>query len=97
MLTKQEVIDNIDLMTKEVAAAREALLKGEILAIDSVNELLDETCQDTLELEPEDAIAMKPPLDLLLEDLRTLSAEVEYIQNKVAAIHKEQAEAAASK
>jgi hypothetical protein len=93
MMTKQEVVDNIATMTEEVTAAREGLLKGEIIPIKNVNEYLDQTCQDALELEPEDAISLKPSLDALLEDLQTLSAEVEYIQNKVAAIHKEQAAA----
>jgi len=92
MPIKEEVVSEIEVMAAEVTAAREGLMKGQIINIPNINERLDTTCQDALELEPEEAISLRPQLDSLLDDLRTFSAEVAYIQEKVAAIHKQEAE-----
>jgi hypothetical protein len=94
MPNKEEVVSAIEGMANEITAAREGLLKGEIIKMDNINERLEVACQDALELEPEDAISLRPQLDDLLEDLRTFAAEVDYIHEKVAEIHKQQAEAA---
>ena len=92
MPTKEEVVSEIEVLAAEVTAAREGLLKGQIINIPNIKERLDVTCQDAVELEPEEAISLRPQLDVLLEDLRTFAAEVAYIQEKVAAIHKQEAE-----
>ncbi len=97
MPTKEEVISEIEVMAAEVTAAREGLLKGQIIDIPNINGRLDATCQDVVELEPEEAISLRPQLDNLLDDLRTFSDEVAYIQENVAAIHKQQADAANEK
>jgi hypothetical protein len=92
MPTKEEVVSEIEVLAAEVTAAREGLLKGQIINIPNIKERLDVTCQDAVELEPEEAISLRPQLDVLLEDLRTFAAEVAYIQEKVAAIHKQEDE-----
>lgn len=86
---KDEILSKLSEMAIEVSNAREHLLKGELLAIENVHERLETECQRIVDLEPEDAVAIKPQMDALLGDLRLFSEEIEYVQAKVAEILKD--------
>ena len=86
MADKTEILAKIAELSEEVAGAREALLKGELVSIDRVHDRIEAQCQSIVELEPEDAVDVKPKLDALLDDLKLFSEEIEYVQAKVAEI-----------
>jgi len=66
------------------------LLKGELVGIDDVNKRIDKHCLEIAELEPDDAVEIKPALDALLADMQTFAQEIAYVQNKVSEILAEQ-------
>ena len=53
------------------------------MTIDNVTERINEQCLAITELEPDDAIEIKPVLDAMLVDFQTFSDEIAYVQNKV--------------
>lgn len=86
MTQKDEILSKLSELAIEVTNAREQLLKGELVAIANIHERLETECQRVVDLEPEDAVAVKPQMDSLLADLRLFSEEIEYVQAKVAEI-----------
>ncbi len=96
MAEKNEILNTLTELTTEVANAREGLLKGEVVRIDGVHAQIEAQCELIVDLDPEDAAEIKPALDGLLDDLRLFSAEIEYVQAKVAEILKEAEETAIS-
>lgn len=83
MTSKDEVLVRLNELSEELNQAREALLKGQIVPIDNVIERINHHCATISEMEPDDAIAVKPTLDELLLNFQTFSQEIEYVQNKV--------------
>ena len=86
MAQKTEILNSLEELAREVTHARESLLKGEIVTIENVHERIESECQAIVELEPEDAAEIRPKLDELLENLRSFSDEITYVQAKVAEI-----------
>jgi len=86
MTSKEDIQAGLNELMDEVTNAREKLLKGELIVIEEVNERIDGHCQAIAELEPDDAIEIKPTLDALLEDMQTFAQEIAYVQNKVSEI-----------
>jgi len=86
MASKEEIQSGLSALKAEVANAREKLLKGELIVIEDVNKRIDSHCLAIADLEPDDAIEIKPILDALLADMQTFAQEISYIQNKVAEI-----------
>ncbi|MEX2617761.1 MAG: hypothetical protein WD767_16855 [Alphaproteobacteria bacterium] len=86
MTSKDEIVTKIQEIASELAHAREALLKGQVVPIDNINARIDDQCAAILEIDPDDAIAIKPELDELLLNLQTFSQEISYVQDKVAEI-----------
>tara|TARA_R110001606_G_scaffold283672_1_gene432130 strand:+ start:262 stop:573 length:312 start_codon:yes stop_codon:yes gene_type:complete len=90
MTSKDEILAKIDEIAGELAHARESLLKGELVPIENINARIDDQCAAILEIDPDDAITIKPALDELLLNLKTFSEEIDYVQNKVKEILAEQ-------
>ncbi|NKB56802.1 MAG: hypothetical protein GKS00_10745 [Alphaproteobacteria bacterium] len=86
MAQKDEILNKLSELAEEVTNAREQLLKGELVTIESVHQRIESECQRIVDLEPEDAAEIKPPLDNLLGDLRLFSEEIQYVQAKVVEI-----------
>lgn len=86
MTSKDEILANIREIAGELTHAREALLKGQVVPIENINARIDKQCAAILEIDPDDAVALKPELDELLLNLQTFSQEISYVQNKVAEI-----------
>ena len=86
MALKTEIMDSLGVLAAEVTSARQALLKGELQSLENINGRIEAQCQLIVDLEPEDAADVKPTLDALLDDLRTFSDEIQYVQTKVAQI-----------
>ena len=83
MKSKDEVMARPNDMSEELNQAREAILKGQIVPIDNLIERINHHCAAISEMEPDDAIEVKPTLDELLLNFQTFSQEIEYVQNKV--------------
>lgn len=90
MTSKDEILAKLHGIAGELAHARESLLKGQLVPIENVNARIDEECAAILEIDPDDAVEIKPVLDELLLNLQTFSQEIDYVQNKVAEILAEQ-------
>lgn len=86
MSSKEDIQAGLNELMGEVANAREKLLQGELIMIEEVNKRIDGHCLAIAELEPDDAVEIKPVLDALLEDMQTFSQEIDYVQNKVSEI-----------
>jgi hypothetical protein len=86
MASKEDIHAGLSELMVEVKNAREKLLQGELIVIDNVNQRIDGHCLAITELEPDDAIEIKPVLDALLNDMQTFSQEISYVQNKVSEI-----------
>ncbi len=86
MPQKDEILNSLNELASEVAHARESLLKGEAIKINSVHDRIETQCQLIVDLDPEEAEEIRPTLDGLLDNLRVFSAEIEYVQAKVAEI-----------
>jgi len=86
MASKEEIQSGLNALKTEVANAREKLLKGELIVIEDVNKRIDQHCLAIADLEPDDAIEIKPILDALLIDMKTFAQEISYVQNKVTEI-----------
>ncbi len=86
MASKEDIQAGLNELMGEVANAREKLLQGELLMIEEVNKRIDGHCLAIAELEPDDAVEIKPVLDALLADMQTFSQEIDYVQNKVSEI-----------
>ena len=86
MAEKSEILNKMAEMSQEVTVARERLLQGELITLDSIHERIEAQCQLIVDLEPEDAADVKQSLDDLLDNLRTFSEEIQYVQAKVAEI-----------
>ena len=86
MALKTEILDKLNSLNVEVTSAREGLLKGELHNLEKIHDRIEEQCQRIVDLEPEEAAEVKPDLDGLLDNLRTFSAEIEYVQAKVSEI-----------
>jgi predicted component of type VI protein secretion system len=55
-------------------------------SLDNIHDRIEAQCQSIVDLEPDEAAEVKPNLDELLENLRTFSDEIAYVQAKVAEI-----------
>lgn len=86
MASKDDIQAGLNTLKDEVANAREKLLKGELIVIEEVNNRIDGHCLAIAELEPDDAIEIKPVLDALLKDMQTFAQEIAYVQDKVSEI-----------
>jgi len=86
MALKTEILESISGLATEVTSAREALLKGELHSLNSIHARIETQCQLIVDLEPNEAAEVKPNLDELLENLRTFSDEIAYVQAKVTEI-----------
>ncbi len=86
MALKTEILEKLDSLNVEVTTAREGLLKGELHALEKIHDRIEEQCQRIVDLEPDEAAEVKPNLDGLLDNLRTFSDEIQYVQAKVAEI-----------
>ena len=86
MTSKDEILAKLHDIAGELAHARESLLKGQIVPIENINARIDAECAAILEIDPDDAVEVKPVLDELLLNLQTFSEEINYVQNKVAEI-----------
>jgi hypothetical protein len=86
MASKEDIQAGLNVLKDEVTNAREKLLKGELIVIEEVNNRIEGHCQAIAELEPDDAIEIKPLLDALLDDMQTFAQEIAYVQNKMSEI-----------
>jgi hypothetical protein len=90
MTSKDEILAKLHDIAGEITHARESLLTGKLVPIENINARIDNECAAILEIDPDDAVALKPVLDALLLDLKTFSDEIDYVQNKVTEILAEQ-------
>lgn len=82
-MTREEVEEALRGMIQDIENARIDLSQGKTGQLDNIGERITEVCAQATALSDEDAVAVRPLMEELREDLQRFSGELEEIERRL--------------
>ncbi len=82
-MTREEVEQGLRDMIQEIENTRIDLSQGKTGQLDNIGERITEICAQATALDEEDAVAVRPLMEELREDLQRFSAELQEIERRL--------------
>ena len=77
MMTKEEILTDLDSMSTLISTAREGLSRNELIDLEGLEARVRGIVESITDLEPEEAVDMRPLLVELLTDFKDFAEEVQ--------------------
>lgn len=82
-MTREEVEHALRGMIQDIESARVDLSQGKTGQLENIGERITEVCAQATALADEDAVAVRPLMEELREDLQRFSGELEEIERRL--------------
>ena len=77
MTDKAELLSELSDIASAVSEARRSLEGDDLIVLEGIDSRVEKSCRSVVDLPPDDAIAVRPILNSLLDDLKDFSEELQ--------------------